>query len=205
MRTFVPRFVDGSPPGLWKSLAILEAEGADPNVIRAVHYLAASRSEPLIRDFVLDVLWPKLAASSSEVPLSEVIRFIRHQPLEEFGGRRWSESVETKVARGLLAALRDFGILDGKSTKRLSGYGMPLAAFGFIAFILKMKSQSGHQLLHDSEWRLFFLSPHAVETYFIEAQQAKFLTYDAAGKVIRVGFPADTLEEYAHVVVQRTS
>jgi hypothetical protein len=41
-----------------------------------------------------------------------------------------------------------------------------------------------------------------VERFFIEAHQQHLLAYYAAGSVIRIEFPVETLKEYAHVLLE---
>jgi hypothetical protein len=68
-----------------------------------------------------------------------------------------------------------------------------------------MLQPSGKRLLEDHEWLLFFIDPQAVERMFMEAHQMHLLKYHAAGSVIRIDFPSDTLEEYVHVILKRTN
>lgn len=203
-RTFVPRFVKGEPPQLWKPLAVLEAYNTNVEIIRPLHYFAAARAEPLIADFVREFLIPRQQTGKLEITINDAVRFIQESPIAKFGNQRWSESVRMKVAQGLLAALRDFGILEGAVNKRIVPLYLPTMAFAFIAFLLHLKQPSGDQLLADPEWQLFFLSPSLVERMFLEAHQERLLEYYAAGRVIRIEFPAQTTEEYAHALAQGT-
>ena len=72
-----------------------------------------------------------------------------------------------------------------------------------LAFLLSRTQRSGDRLLHDPAWQVFFLSEQAVEHFFFEAHQEQLLEYHAAGRVIRIAFPAATLEEYAHALTRR--
>jgi len=62
----------------------------------------------------------------------------------------WSRGVIVRVAQGILAALRDFGILAGTVKKQISKTGLSPKAFAIIAFCLNEMGFSGRQL---------FLSP----------------------------------------------
>jgi hypothetical protein len=117
--------------------------------------------------------------------------------------RTWSEVTIRRLARGILSMLRDFGVLEGKASKHIAPAYLPVSAFAFIAFALRRGVRSGDRLLHDSAWGLFFLSQHDVEQCFVEAQQQRLLTYEAAGRVIRITFPTESLEEYAHALARR--
>jgi len=203
MRTFVPRFVRGDPPNLWKPLAILESAGVGVEVVRPLHYLAAARSEPLMADFVREDLAERRGGGDQEVTIEDVLAFIARRPSAIFDESRWSATVQVKVARGLLAALRDFGMLEGGSRKRLAPAYLPVGAFSLVAFVFGMRERSGDRLLHHPDWRLFMFAGGLVERMFVEAHQHRLLEFQAAGRVVRVDFPADQLEDYAHVVAAR--
>ena len=115
----------------------------------------------------------------------------------------WSENTIARVTQGLLATLRDFGALQGAVNKRLAPVYVPVQAFAFLAFYLRQYQPSGERLLDDPEWRLFFLTHQAVEQSFFEAHQHHLLEYRAAGSIIRITFPSNSLEEYAHALAQR--
>ena len=68
---------------------------------------------------------------------------------------------------------------------------------------LKQHQSSGVKLVEHPDWRLFFLSREDVERFLFEAHQQRLLEYHAAGSVVRLTFPAETLEDYAHVLTQR--
>jgi hypothetical protein len=107
------------------------------------------------------------------------------------------------VAQGLLATLRDFGVLLGATNKRLAPPALPVSAFSYIAFYLRDKQASGERVIQSKEWALFFLSTNEVERLFMEAHQQRLLEYHAAGSVIRINFPSESLEDYARVISER--
>jgi len=115
----------------------------------------------------------------------------------------WSENTLVRATRELLSTLRDFGILQGAVNKRLAPIYLPVEAFAYLAFYLQQRQPSGERLLEDPEWQLFFLSRHAVERFFLEAHQQHLLEYRAAGSIIRITFPATSIEEYAYALAQR--
>jgi hypothetical protein len=107
------------------------------------------------------------------------------------------------VAQGLLSTLRDFGVLRGAINKRISPACVPVPAFAYVMFYLKQHQRSGARLVEHPDWRLFSLNREAVERFLFEAHQHGLLEYHAAGSVIRLTFPAETLEEYSNVLAQR--
>lgn len=202
-RTFIPRFVDSEPPALWRPIGELERARWPQGALLPIHYYAAAAAEPVVWDFVVEALSPRYARSQPEVRTDDVLRFLDEAPDGRFPAGRWTKAVSTRVARGLLAALRDFGVLAGAAKKRISPLYLPPESFAFIARVRHALGVRGHGALRDPCWALFFLSELAVERFFLEAHQRKLLSYGAAGSLIRIEFPGETLEDYAHILAQR--
>ena len=195
-RTFIPRLVESQPPNLWRVAAALERAGADRSIVVPLHYYATADSEPLLWDYVVEELFPR-SGTGQEIRTEDVVRFMDGKPDELFGGRRWTPTVATKVARGLLAALRDYGILSGGSKKRMGSLYLPIESFALIARIRYDLGHRGEGAVRDDVWKLFFLDRTAVERFLAEAAARHLLRFEAAGPVIRIEFPEMGLEEYA--------
>jgi len=166
-------------------------------------YFHATRSDPLIHDFVIEVLWPRYLRGRQDILVKDAEGWIREKIAMGATIRQWSDNTIEKSARGLMSTLRDFGVLQGLNNKRTAPAYLPIGAFSYVAFYLNRLQPSGKRLLEDQEWSLFFLSPQTVERLFMEAHQLHLLEYHAAGSVIRVDFSAETLEEYIHVILER--
>jgi len=118
-------------------------------------------------------------------------------------GKLWSHTVTTKVAQGVLATLRDFGILEGKVKKRIAPVYVPVESFAYIAFALHQEGASGPHLAQHHDWFLFLFAPLVIEHMFLEADRHGLLRFQAAGKIVRIDFPAHNFEEMADVVAAR--
>jgi hypothetical protein len=198
-RTFIPRFVDGTPPNAWRLVRPLEDQNAPPRLIKPLYYWISAKAEPLIFDFCQDYLRHRPVAARAGVSVEDVRSWLAGK------GCRWSPLVTTKVARGLLAAFRDFGILEGKSQKRLASFILPVESFAYLAFCLHREGVLGRKLVFHTDWDLFLLQTPAVEHYFLEAHQRQLVAYHAAGSTVSISFPCEELEDYARVVVERSN
>jgi hypothetical protein len=185
-----------------RALAVLVHGELPADSLDRLLYFHSARSDSLIRDVVLQVLQPMHARGQGEVTLADVERPVSNWVGEGKTTARWSAGTVRRVAQGLLSTLRDFGILAGAVRKRLAPAALPVAGFSYIAFFLQRGGASGERLVAHPEWGLFFLARPAVERLFVEAHQHGLLEYHAAGPVVRVGFPAETLEGYARVIVK---
>ena len=166
-------------------------------------YFYATQSDALLHDIVVRVFSQFRVRGKVDVTVKDIQSVIVDWIATGKITTRWSEITILRVAQEVLSTLRDFGILQGASHKRLAPIYLPVEAFAYLAFYLQQSQPSGEQLLNDPEWQLFFLSHDKVERFFMEAHQHHLLEYHAAGSVIRIAFPQTSLEEYAYALTQR--
>jgi hypothetical protein len=198
---FVPRFLKGDPPEAWRILQQLEDRDVAVEILRPIYYWLTARSEPLLYDFVMDKVLAKSSSMDLSVMVDETVVWIAGKLSE--CRQSWSQSVTIRVARGLLAALRDFGILEGASRKQIAPVYLPIEPFAYIAFVLHTLDSSGERLIAHPDWKLFLMEPPVVEMLFLDAHQNQLLNYEAAGKIYRIEFPTHNLEEMADVIAGR--
>jgi hypothetical protein len=174
-----------------------------PASLERLLYFHSARADRLLQEAVTEVLLPMKNRGLVDIAVHDFQR-----PLEEWVEQgktvsTWSETTIIRVAQELLATLRDFGVLEGASKKRIAPIFLPIESFSYIAFYLKQNQPSGTRLIELPDWRLFFLQRESVERLLFEAHQHSLLEYHVAGSVTRLTFPAETLEEYADVLSQR--
>ena len=203
IRAFRPRFLDGDPPRAWKLARALEDESADAATTKAFYFWITARAEAALYGFVTDELMSARASGNRQVKVEDTMRWLRDRLRTD--GRSWSPTVTRKVARGILAALRDFGLLQGASAKTIAPRHCPIEAFALIAFCLHAKGASGRALVDHLDWRLFLLDARDVERALLECHQRGWLGYHAAGAITRIDFPAIPFKEYVRVVLGRKS
>ena len=201
LRIFRQRFFDD--PEVGKALVSLVQANVPAQWVDPLLYFYTAQNDETLRAVVLEVIYPRRMSGYTSITVEQVMQAIRDWVAEGRTTDTWSESTVLRVARHGLAALRDFGLLKGKTTKSITPLYLPVEAFAFIAFELARKESSGEQILNSEEWKLFFLPVEGVERFFLEAHQERLLSYYAAGSIIRLEFPANTLPEYADVLIKR--
>ena len=183
-----------------KALATLVKSKFSPEGLNCILYFHATQSDRLLHDVVTDLLASMHRLGRQDISVNDVKSWIGKQISQGKTQTSWSDSTITSCARELLSTLRDFGILQGVVKKQLAPIYLPAEAFAYIAFYLRQNQASGERLIHASEWQLFFLSPKAVEGFFMEAHQHRLLEYYATGSIIRIDFTTKSIEEYVHVI-----
>lgn len=193
-----------SDPGVAAALSVLVQAHVRMEVLRPLFYFHSCQSDHLLHDIVTRVLEPKWTAGQLEIDTLEVEQVLTRWVEQDLTVGAWSPPTTRRIAQGLLATLRDFGVLEGAVRKRIAHPYLPPEAFAYIALYLQNGGPSGRRLIDSPEWRLFFMGPDAVERLFIETQQRGLLHFQAAGAVVRIDFPTLSLEEFAHALVERT-
>jgi len=198
---FRQRYVASAP--VTKALVTLVQGGFPNEGLDLLLYFHAAQADALLHDIVTEVLTRFHSVGKIDVTPEDIRAAITKWIAEGRMISEWSENTLVRATRELLSTLRDFGILQGAVNKRLAPIYLPVEAFAYLAFYLQQRQPSGERLLEDPEWQLFFLSRDAVERFFLEAHQHHLLEYRAAGSIIRITFPATSIEEYAYALAQR--
>jgi hypothetical protein len=185
------------------ALVVLANNKVPSATLDRILYFHAAQSDRLLHDVVIEVVGSLYLRGRTEIRVEDVQSALRNWVGEGKTTARWSDETTVRVAQGLLATLRDFGILQGANNKRLAPPYLPISAFAYVAFYLRGTQASGERLIQSEEWKLFFLSTNDVERLFMEAHQRGLLEYYAAGPVIRITFPSESLEDYARVISER--
>jgi len=185
-----------------KALARLVRNQCNGKTLERILYFHSVRADSLLHDMVVEVLVPQWSHGVVDIDVREMERVLKRWVDEGKTLAPWSENTIRRVCQGLLSTLRDFGVLHGAVNKSIAPAYLPVQAFAYIAFYLKQHQPSGAKLLDLADWRLFFLPREGVERFMVEAHQHGLLEFHAAGNVIRLTFPAPTLEEYADVLTQ---
>ena len=185
-----------------RALAAIVRRQSNGNTLDRILYFHAVRADTLLHDVVIELLAPQWSRGIMEINGHEIEFALKRWVEEGKTAGSWGEATIRRVKQGVLATLRDFGVLQGAVNKRIAPAYLSLHAFAYIIFYLKLHQPSGIKLLDLKDWQLFFLPREGVERFLLEAHQHELLEYHVAGNVTRLTFPAETLEEYAHVLTQ---
>lgn len=192
-------------PSTARALATLVQNNVAAGVLDPIFYFYAARADALLSDVVTDLLAPRQSVGRPDITTDDVQSFITERVRERGEGEdSWSEPTTRRVAQGVLATLRDFGVLRGVAKKQVTAIYLLTEAFAFIAFVLLHETRAANVVLQHPDWRLFFLHPDVVERLLFEAHQQHLLHYQVAGRVVRIDFPTSGIEEYARALTQRT-
>lgn len=187
-RILGPRFVDPGP----HVIAALKALLDKPASFREACYYEASRDDELLATFAETPLFEWYELGRTTVTVQEVAVWLQQSPGHLPG---WSESVRTKVARGLLAALRDFGVLEGGTIKRFAPVRISPLGFAYVAFREHEQGRSSRAIVDSPVWRRWLLDDGRVADLFVQAERLGVLRFSQVGSSVRIDWRAASLEE----------
>ena len=185
-----------------KALITLVRGKFPTSALERLLYFHSARSDQLLYDAVTRILVPMQEQGLVDINVQEFQRSLA-KLLAEKRVRPWSEITLLRAVQSILATLRDFGVLQGVTNKKIAPSFIPTESFAYVVFYLKQHQPSGAKLIELPDWKLFFLPREDVERFLFEAHQRELLEYHVAGSAARLTFPVETLEEYANVLAKR--
>jgi hypothetical protein len=197
---FKNRFIFGDDQD--NALRVIIKSNVESTIIDRILYYYTMCSDPLLYDFVAQYLYNSVQIGDTLITTNKAEKYFKKLSDEGKTNSKWSDIVCNRVARNVLTTLRDFHILEGKVKKYIAPTYLPLESFVYIAYLINRKSPGGERVLNHNDWKLFLLNSKEVERLFLEAHQRGFLTYYAAGSIIRITFKQKDIVEVANDIIQ---
>lgn len=194
-RSLRPRLVDPGPHVIGTMKQLLPS----PRAFTEAYYFEATRDDALLAACAEDLLYGWFEAGRVGVDVNEVAAWLERLADASLTPS-WASNTRLEVARHLLAALRDFGVLTGAVRKEFSRAPLSIAGFAYVAFRLHESGASSRSLLASPVWRRWMLDEARVVELFHEAARNGLLRYSSAGSSVRVDWLHHSLCEVVRAV-----
>ena len=191
------RFVD---PGGHVVTALKVLLASDQQAFRDACYFETGRAEPLLADFAEGVLFDWYQTGRTTVTVDDAVQWLSGCARRGLTAP-WSDAVRTRVARALLATLRDFGVLEGVkggTAKRLAHPYPSVAGFAYTCWRLHELGVTAATIERSRVWRRWLLDETDVATLLADLAQHGVIMLNRAGSVTRIEWQAATLAEAVH-------
>lgn len=190
LRIIGPRLVRPGPHVIPALRGLL----TEPRSFVEACYYEAARDDALLATFAEEPLWDWWQMGRVGVTIDDATGwFTQLYAAGQVPG--WSESVRTKAARGLLAALRDFGVLRGGPRKEILPSNMTPRGFAYVAWREHEQGASSRALATSRVWRRWLLDQERVLDLFGQAARLGVLRFSSAGSAVRIDWIASSLAE----------
>jgi hypothetical protein len=185
-----------------RALVVLAKSGCPIEEWKPILLWHITRDEFLLRDFLINWLFPTFMSGAYRVRTEDVFEHIRS--IGSRGGtieHAWSKATLNRVAAGLLKLAVDFGLLRGSAIKEFTSYHLPERSFLYLLYAIREEMQSPRKVIGSSDWRMFLMLPADVERELLRLHQYRKLDYQVAGSIVQLDLPFASSCEYAERIV----
>jgi hypothetical protein len=195
-RVFAWRYLrpDARPASALKRL--LE-RGQSGQLFSDLCLLYASRNDKLLRDVVVELYWPGLSEGRLTMSPAYVVELLREAERDGRIVEPWSEQVKVKIARGLLKAMADFGLLHevARGRRELVHFRPTDRTIVYLAHDLHFSGSTDAGVVQHEDWRLFGLTPVDVTSTLDRLSGEGWWLAQSAGSLIRISWKHANMEE----------
>lgn len=181
-RLFDQRYLKTLP--VWALKDLIDTAEEKSNEYISLLYLDFTLSDRITFDFVNQVIWPKWQSGQVIVKTDDVLRFLKQASRDHKEILRWKESSRTKIARNVLAALRDFRLLVGARNKKIQKPLLPHKTALHLLKLLREKGIENSRILSADEWRLFLRNEDEVIRTLTALSQERAIRFEKNGNAI---------------------
>ncbi len=194
-RVFANRFLVPDPPPA-RYLHRLLLGNKVGQLFSDLCLLYSARKDSLLRDVIILVYWPSVAEGRLVISPKEVVQFFRHAEEQGRIPQPWSEPVKIKVARGVLRALAEYGLIREINRRReIVMYRPADKAIVFIAYELHQRGFSDSAVVAHPDWSLFGLRERDVVAEIDRLSGEGWWLAQAAGEVVRISWKHKSMDE----------
>lgn len=190
------------PGGRDRPLVSLAKSGCDLEEWKPLLLWHITRDEFLVRDFLLNWLFPVYDSGVFRVHTEELSTYL--STIGRRGGtteHAWTDDTRKRVATGLLKLAVDFGLLRGSSAKEFASFHLPERSLLYLLHAMRDERLSPGKLVTSPDWRMFLMRPADVERELLRLHQFRKLEYQVAGSLVELSLPCASSQEYAERMV----
>jgi len=186
------------PSGADRALVVLAKASMAASEWNPILLWHMTRDEFLLRDFLLNWLYPEFESGVLRPRPDDVALFV--DSVAARGGvteHKWSPATKSRVVAGLMRAAVDFGLLTGSVVKQFGRFHLPERSFLYVVHALGESYANAGQLVQAPDWRMFLMDPGDVERELLRLHQYRKLSYESAGTLGQLTLPFATALAYA--------
>jgi len=153
-------------------------------------YLHYAFRDSLTFDFVTQYIWARWSEKKLTVMTNDLVGFLDEAAKEQAQINGYSEATRIKLAHSILAALRDFGLLQGKRKKLIVRPDLPPDTADHVLRLLTTEGKQGLEILQDKIWRLFLCDQKEVAGKLQALAQQNRIEFERVGNTIILQTPS---------------
>lgn len=174
------------PKSYWiiKTLSEASSKGARSPEFASLAYLYYALRDRMVFDFVTGPIWRMWLDRSRAVGTITFLEFLESASQEHPEVKRWREATRRKVGQSNLAALRDFGLLQGVQNKQIQRPPVTLETAFHLLCVLTAEGHNGRSVLDACDWALFLWGESDVADALHRMAQARWIRFERGGRTV---------------------
>jgi hypothetical protein len=174
------------PNSEWSVWALAKAteSGIRSSVFISLAYLYYALRDRLTYEFIVGPVWDRWTKRSTSLTPADLVMFMRDLTDREPHMKKWRESTRIKLARQILAALRDFGLLHGIYSKQIRKPATSPETTFHLLCVLLAEGLDGRAVVEAPDWRLFLWSESEVSHALGELSQKRWIRFEKSGRTV---------------------
>lgn len=187
------------PEGRDRPLVELAQAGCARDVWNPLLLWHMTRDEFLVRDFLIQWLYPLYADGVYRLHTAGVVLYLKSLTKKKdiVWSGQWTDTTTMGVASGLLRIATDFGLLTGSQAREFGSYHLPEPSFLYLLHAMAEAETNARRIVEAPDWRMYLLDVADVEREILRLHQFRKLHYDVAGTLAQLKLPYDSLAAYA--------
>ncbi|CAG0947528.1 hypothetical protein ANRL1_04231 [Anaerolineae bacterium] len=198
---FYPRYIANDDRRARRLQYLLE-RGGERDLFREISFVYAAHADDLLRDFTIEKF--RQSAQVGMIQPDAVLAFLAQAVERQHLKRAWSRQVQTKYARSMLGALRDFGLIreERRGRREVVNYRMTDAGVIYLAHELHISGLSDVQVVESLDWALFGMDRTRVLERLEELGASAGMLVQRAGSVVRITWSYPTMEAMIDAIIR---
>lgn len=163
---------------------------------RWVLYYHFALSDLLLYEIITRFVYDSFVEGKTRITPRLVSNFVQLRKKIHPETNSWSLSTENRMIRNYLAAMRDFGILQGSRNKRIN---KPTLSDDIILYVLTFLKDCGKlpkEIIECHDFRLFLLPQEELESRLVDIALRSRIAFQKSGHLITLTLPWESTIEY---------
>lgn len=153
-------------------------------------------SDPLVEEIYLNLVVPRSNTSNSHLQRDEVLSYLKSLRTNHPELKSWSEYLCLRWARGFLALLRHFNLMERYPSIKIKRLWLQPDAFAFFWLWFWQQENSFWDTEKNDLWNLMQLDERKKSELLIEGQLHGWWTYQRSGEIVQFHSRFKTVEEW---------
>lgn len=142
--------------------------------------------EPLVKLLTAEFLYPNFHSGVLALKKEDVVEFIKDIEPNFPSVNSWSENTQTRVAEHYLAAMKNFGLLEGDAEKEFKYVYPPDELILYVLYALFEEGvTTADAVIEHPDWKLLLLTPDDVQER-VQGVSPSHIQYEKRGSVERL-------------------